>query len=23
MAKKQKLDLTPTGAALNNPFAAL
>ena len=23
MAKKQKLDLTPTGASLNNPFAAL
>ncbi|HZQ45501.1 MAG TPA: translation initiation factor [Verrucomicrobiae bacterium] len=23
MAKKQKLDLTPTGAGLNNPFAAL
>jgi len=23
MAKKQKLDLTPTGAALHNPFAAL
>jgi translation initiation factor 1 len=23
MAKKQKLDLTPSGAGLNNPFAAL
>jgi translation initiation factor 1 len=23
MAKKQKLDLSPTGAGLNNPFAAL
>ncbi len=23
MAKKQKLDLTPTGAGLNNPFSAL
>jgi translation initiation factor 1 len=23
MAKKQKLDLTPTGAGLHNPFAAL
>jgi translation initiation factor 1 len=23
MAKKQKLDLTPTGAGLSNPFAAL
>lgn len=23
MAKKQKLDLTPSGAALHNPFAAL
>src|SRR5258707_220484 len=23
MAKKQKLDLNPTGAGLNNPFAAL
>lgn len=23
MAKKQKLDLTPTGAGLNNPFTAL